>query len=102
MAEHLSSVAEWKELETHYKEAKEWHMRDMFTDDPGRFDKFRWLLHLCKYVVLYFRIATVDRQHNAGRDCIQPEYCLSCLGILYMRVGWDHYGRVTVMLIIRE
>ena len=48
MAEHLSSVAEWKELEAHYKEAKEWHMRDMFTDDPGRFDKFRWLLHLCK------------------------------------------------------
>jgi glucose-6-phosphate isomerase len=40
MAEHLSSVAEWKELETHYKEAKEWHMRDMFTDDPGRFGKF--------------------------------------------------------------
>ena len=46
MAEHLSSVPEWKELETHYKEAKEWHMRDMFTDDPGRFDKFRCLAHL--------------------------------------------------------
>lgn len=41
MAEPLCTIAEWKELEAHYKEAKEWHMREMFTDDPGRFGKFR-------------------------------------------------------------
>ena len=41
MAAPLTSIAEWTELEQHYKEAKEWHMRDMFRDDPGRFEKFR-------------------------------------------------------------
>lgn len=40
MAEPLCSVAEWKELEAHYKDAQEWHMRQLFDDDPGRFDKF--------------------------------------------------------------
>ena len=49
MAMDLCSLAEWKELEAHYKEAKEWHMREMFKDDTGRFDKFRYrsLYRLC-------------------------------------------------------
>ena len=41
MAELLTTLPEWKELEAHYKEAQQWHMRDMFSDDPGRFGKFR-------------------------------------------------------------
>lgn len=44
MANPLCSTAEWKELQAHYKEAKEWHMRDMFTDDPGRFGKFSTII----------------------------------------------------------
>lgn len=45
MAAPLTSTAEWKELEQHHKEAKEWHMRDLFKDDPGRFEKFRCVLY---------------------------------------------------------
>lgn len=44
MAEPLCSVAEWKDLEAHYKDAQGWHMRQLFDDDPGRFDKFRYSL----------------------------------------------------------
>lgn len=44
MAADLCSLSEWKELEAHYKEAKEWHMREMFKDDPGRFGKFRYIV----------------------------------------------------------
>jgi glucose-6-phosphate isomerase len=30
----------WKALETHYNEMKSVHMRDLFKQDPGRFEKF--------------------------------------------------------------
>jgi glucose-6-phosphate isomerase len=34
------STAAWKKLETHYEEMKEVHMRHLFADDAGRFNKF--------------------------------------------------------------
>ena len=30
----------WKSLVEHYKETKDVHMRDMFAEDPGRFERF--------------------------------------------------------------
>lgn len=30
----------WKELEEHFKEVGQFHMRDLFREDPGRADKF--------------------------------------------------------------
>lgn len=36
----LSQSATWQALEQHFNEIKQSHMRDMFDDDPQRFDKF--------------------------------------------------------------
>lgn len=30
----------WKNLQSHYEEAKTWQLKDLFKNDPGRFDKF--------------------------------------------------------------
>ena len=35
-----ASTKAWKELQVHYAEMKDTHMRDLFSDDPGRFNKF--------------------------------------------------------------
>lgn len=40
----LTEKPEWKDLQEHYEKAKEWHMRQMFSEDPERFDFFS--LHL--------------------------------------------------------
>jgi len=36
----ITSGKAWKELESHKKEIAKLHMRDLFAQDPGRFDKF--------------------------------------------------------------
>ncbi len=36
----LTQSATWKALEKHFEEISQSHMRDMFTEDPQRFDKF--------------------------------------------------------------
>ena len=41
MAEPLKATKAWAELEAHHQEAKAWHMRTMFEEDPNRFRKFR-------------------------------------------------------------
>ena len=56
MAEPLCTIAEWKELEAHYKEAQEWHMRDMFIDDLDRFDKFRYASSACCVYIIRFQV----------------------------------------------
>ena len=37
----VTASPEWMALQDHYKQAKEWHMRDLFEQDPKRFEKFR-------------------------------------------------------------
>ncbi len=36
----ITDTEAWKVLGLHYKEIKETHMRDLFAQDPGRFDRF--------------------------------------------------------------
>lgn len=36
----LTESAEWKALQSHYDSVKDLHMRDLFADDPSRFNKF--------------------------------------------------------------
>ncbi len=36
----LTKLTAWKALQQHYKQAKKWHMRDLFEEDPKRFEKF--------------------------------------------------------------
>ena len=37
----VTASPEWVALQDHYKQAKEWHMRDLFEQDPKRFENFR-------------------------------------------------------------
>ncbi|MFN3561333.1 MAG: glucose-6-phosphate isomerase [Chloroherpetonaceae bacterium] len=37
---NLTKLASWKALQQHYKKAKKLHLRDLFEEDPKRFDKF--------------------------------------------------------------
>jgi hypothetical protein len=30
----------WKNLQSHYNEAKAWHLKDLFKNDPSRFEKY--------------------------------------------------------------
>ena len=36
----IDQTPEWKALEAHKAEMAEVHMRDLFSDDPGRFERF--------------------------------------------------------------
>ncbi|MDL5050704.1 glucose-6-phosphate isomerase [Oscillatoria amoena NRMC-F 0135] len=36
----LTTSPAWKALESHFAHASKWHMRDLFAQDSGRFDKF--------------------------------------------------------------
>ena len=35
---------EYKVLEEHQKKAQEWHMRDLFKNNPRRFEEFRYVV----------------------------------------------------------
>eukprot|EP00112_Aurelia_sp_Birch-Aquarium-sp1_P022959 Seg666.5 transcript_id=Seg666.5/GoldUCD/mRNA.D3Y31 product="Glucose-6-phosphate isomerase" protein_id=Seg666.5/GoldUCD/D3Y31 len=41
MATKLTELPEWKALQQHHKVAEKWHMRQLFQEDPKRFDKFK-------------------------------------------------------------
>lgn len=41
MAEPLTATSGYKALEAHQKKMKDEHMRDMFENNPKRFDDFR-------------------------------------------------------------
>lgn len=75
MAEPLCSVAEWKELEAHYKDAQEWHMRQLFDDDPGRFDKFRYSL-LCTPNVCNMGGSAVYMYYHYSQRIIHVYTCM--------------------------
>ena len=36
----LSDLPAWKQLQAHFEDAKDLHMRDLFAEDPQRFDRF--------------------------------------------------------------
>ena len=37
----VAASPEWVALQDHYKQVKDWHMRDLFEQDPKRFEKYR-------------------------------------------------------------
>ncbi|MFO0926503.1 MAG: glucose-6-phosphate isomerase [Gemmataceae bacterium] len=40
-----TALAAWKALEAHHREVAPLHLRDLFRDDPGRFDRFSLQFH---------------------------------------------------------
>lgn len=49
----------WSELRTHYQEAKQWHLRELFKNDPQRFDKYS--LSLGEILVDYSKNIITDK-----------------------------------------
>jgi len=47
----LTDSAIWRTLQTHFEQIKPVHMRDMFADDPGRFERFS--LHFDDFLLDY-------------------------------------------------
>ena len=46
MAEYLGNTAEYKALAAHAEKTKEFSMRELFEQDPKRFEEFRYIHEL--------------------------------------------------------
>lgn len=55
----ITQINEWKELEKHYREIKDLHLRDMFKSDPLRFEKFS--LSACGLFLDYSKNRIIDK-----------------------------------------
>ena len=67
----LTQSTTWKALEEHYKEISQSHMRDMFTEDPQRFDKFSLKLNdiLFDYSKNIINSETMEQLYRLADDC---------------------------------
>jgi len=67
----LTQSTTWKALEEHYKEISQTHMRDMFTEDPQRFDRFSLKLNdiLFDYSKNIINSETMEQLYRLADDC---------------------------------
>ena len=56
----VTASAEWVALQDHYKQAKDWHMRDLFEQDTKRFEKLRSAIH----------VHVMDEGHSIVKICV--------------------------------
>ena len=67
----LTQTTTWKALEKHFKEISQSHMRDMFTEDPQRFDKFSLKLNdiLFDYSKNIINSQTMEQLYRLADEC---------------------------------
>lgn len=67
----LTQSPAWKKLEEHYGEIRDSHMRDMFTEDPQRFDKFSLKLNdiLFDYSKNIISSETMQELYRLADEC---------------------------------
>ena len=67
----LNQSATWKALEDHFEEITQLHMRDMFEQDPQRFDKFSLKLNdiLFDYSKNIIDDRTMDHLYRLAEEC---------------------------------
>ncbi len=67
----LTQSTTWKALEEHFKEIRQSHMRDMFVEDPQRFDKFSLNLNdiLFDYSKNIINSQTMEQLYNLADEC---------------------------------
>ncbi len=67
----LTQSTTWKALEEHFKEISQSHMRDMFAEDPQRFDKFTLKLNdiLFDYSKNIINSQTLELLYHLADDC---------------------------------
>ena len=85
----VTASPEWVALQDHYKQAKEWHMRDLFEQDPKRFDKFRSACkHKCTVGTFYcgsFRVSMKAKYTlDTAKTTIQDPGGILCFSLLWL------------------
>ena len=67
----LTQSTTWKALEEHFKEISQLHMRDMFAEDPQRFDKFTLKLNdiLFDYSKNIINSQTMEQLYHLADEC---------------------------------
>ena len=67
----LTQSSTWKALEAHFKEIRQSHMRDMFVEDPQRFDKFSLKLNdiLFDYSKNIINSQTMAQLYKLADEC---------------------------------
>ncbi len=67
----LRQSTTWKALEEHFKEIRQSHMRDMFAEDPQRFDKFSLKLNdiLFDYSKNIINSQTMEQLYQLADEC---------------------------------
>jgi len=67
----LTQSITWKALDEHFKEIKQSHMRDMFAEEPQRFDKFSLKLNdiLFDYSKNIINSQTMEQLYQLADDC---------------------------------
>ncbi len=67
----LTQSTTWKALEEHFKEIRQSHLRDMFAEDPQRFDKFSLKLNdiLFDYSKNIINSQTMEQLYNLADEC---------------------------------
>jgi len=67
----LTQSITWKALDEHFKEIRQSHMRDMFAEDPQRFDKFSLKLNdiLFDYSKNIINSQTMEQLYQLADDC---------------------------------
>ncbi len=73
---HLTQSAAWKKLEQHFAEIKHAHMREMFAEDPERFEKFSLKLNdiLFDYSKNIINSETMDHLFHLADQCQVSEW----------------------------
>ena len=71
VTQSATKSATWKDLEQHFNEISQSHMRDMFAEDPERFDKFSLKLNdiLFDYSKNIINSETMEQLYRLADEC---------------------------------
>jgi glucose-6-phosphate isomerase len=74
-------MASWKALQVHAEEMKKLHMRELFADDPSRFDRYH--LHLNDIIVDYSKNLMTDETKTKLMDLARERDIPGCIERLF-------------------
>ena len=77
----LTQMASWKALQAHSEEMKKLHMRELFADDPSRFDRYH--LHLNDIIVDYSKNLMTEETKTKLLDLARERDIPGCIDRLF-------------------
>lgn len=102
------TTSAWRRLKSHHKSARKWHMRDLFRDNPARFEQFSLafediLVDYSKNIItgetmnLLFRLARQCRLKEAIRAMFDGELINATEGRPVLHTALRNRGRKPVL-----